>query len=267
MDIDSFINGLNGQKNKTPSTRLINGKTCRFYRAGYIWISSDGMVAGMSDKKDHIKPLKINADSNGKYVIHDWYGKVDIDKAVITCYCSPYPQDGKRYIIHHKDGNLLNCDRSNLEWAPYHYQHATSDTVEMVLNDIKYKVCRDGTVKKGRQTEMFHDNLFDHDMGLECCIETYLRVPREGSWRGDYVHVDDIMKDAGFVQGDDADLMKPVILHRDGNWKNFSSENLEWVEATDPRFVSYLEQKKKDMNQRCLELNQGRYVPDFWLKH
>ena len=267
MDKNMFIQGLGSQTTKKPpKARLFNGKWCRYYIAGCIWISSDGTVAGMSDKKGHIKKLTVSSDSNGLYVVHDWYGKVYIDEAVITCYCPPRPKDGKKYSICHKDGNPKNCDKSNLEWVPYHYRHAGSDTVAQVLNGIKYKVCSDGTIKRGKNLEMFYDNLYDSDMDLEGCIEPYLSVPMKGSWRTDRIQVDDIMRDAGFVQGDDAGLHEPVILHRDYDWKNFASVNLEWTEKSDPRYTAYQEQKKKDMNQRCIELNPGKRVPDFWLK-
>lgn len=248
-----------------PTQRRHKGKFCRYYRAGSIWVSADGIVAGMSDKKGHIKNLPIKNDSNGKYVIHDWYGRVDIDKAVITCYCPPAPKDGKSYMINHKDGDIMNCDKSNLSWVPYHYQHASTDKVKTEINGIHYTVCADGTVWRGKSQESFHDNMFDQDMGLECCLDKYLSVPRKDSIHSERVDVDDIMKTVGFIQGDDAGMVKPVILHRDNDWSNFASDNLEWVEETDQRYTAYLEQKMKDRRKRSEELNRGRYMPDDWI--
>lgn len=245
--------------------RNYKGKTVRYYRAGSIWVSSDGTVVGMSDRKNHIKNLSIKSDANGRYVVHDWYGRVQLDEAVITCYCPPCPNDSRRYVIIHKDGDLANCDKSNLKWEPYHYKQATTDKVKLDINGITFTVCWDGTIKKGRNTMMFYDNIFDPDMGLECCIETYLSVPRKFSIHSDRIHVDEIMKGAGYVLGDDAVLVNPVILHRDMNWKNFAYGNLEWTEKDDPRYVSYLDQKRKDMRKRSEELNAGRYMPDYWI--
>jgi len=247
-----------------PTERIHKGKSCRFYRAGSIWVSSDGTVAGMSDKKGHIKNLPIKNDSKGKYVIHDWYGRVEVNDAVITCYCPPAPKDGNKYVISHKDGNPINCDKSNLEWIPYHYKHANSDVVYLVFNGIKYTIHSDGTIWKGKMQESFYDNMFDPDMGLECCLDKYLSVPNR-TIHNDRVYIDYIMRDAGFVQGDDAGLVAPVILHKDNSWENFTSDNLEWTEATDQRYLDYQDQKKKDKRKRSEELNQGRYMPDDWI--
>lgn len=248
-----------------PSERIHNGKSCRFYRAGSIWVSSDGTVAGMSDRKNHIKNLPIKTDDIGKFVEHEWYGRGNIDEAVITCFCPPAPKDGKRYVIRHKDGDMSNCDKFNLEWTPYHYHHTDTDKVKLNILGTTYTVCRDGTIKRGSSVEAFHDNMFDPDMGLECCLDTYLSVPRKKSIHDEKVYIDEIMKDAGYVQGDDAGLINPVILHIDEDWKNFSSENLEWTEKDDPRYVSYLDRKMKDRRKRSEELNKGRYMPDDWI--
>ena len=70
MDKNMFIQDLGSQTTKKPpKARLFNGKWCRYYIAGCIWVSDDGTVAGMSDKKGHIKKLTISSDSNGLYVV------------------------------------------------------------------------------------------------------------------------------------------------------------------------------------------------------
>lgn len=73
------------------------------------------------------------------------------------------------------------------------------------------------------------------------------------------------MKWAGYIQGDDADLQEPVILHRDLDWKNFASDNLEWTEATDQRYLDYQAKKKADMKLRSQEINKGKPMPDYWI--
>lgn len=76
--------------------------------------------------------------------------------------------------------------------------------------------------------------------------------------------VDEIMAAAGYVQGDDAVLKKPVILHRDMDYKNCASDNLEWVEETDSRYLDYRKKREAERQARTAELNKGRHVPDYW---
>ena len=66
------------------SKRLHNGKWCRYYIEGYIWVSSDGTVAGTLNKNGNMKNLTIKHDCNGKYVINSNKKRVSIARAVIT---------------------------------------------------------------------------------------------------------------------------------------------------------------------------------------
>ena len=69
------------------------------------------------------------------------------------------------------------------------------------------------------------------------------------------------LSNPGFVNGDNASLNKPVILHKDLDRMNFSEDNLEWVEETDQRYIDYLEKKEADVHQRNVELNPGKTLP------
>lgn len=247
------------------SKRLHNGKWCRYYIEGYIWVSSDGTVAGTLNKNGNMKNLTIKHDCNGKYVINSNKKRVSIARAVITCYCPPYSGNGSSCVIHYKDGNRDNCDCSNLEWITYHYQHSNSPKVKISFYGKNYTVCDNGTILKGKDKQSIYDHLFDPDMNLESCIEPYISVSKDGSIHQEKVFVDSIMKRAGYVQGDDANLVSPVILHKDYDWMNFKSSNLEWTEATNQRYLDYQAQKKKDMRKRSEELNKGRQIPDYWI--
>ena len=72
--------------------------------------------------------------------------------------------------------------------------------------------------------------------------------------------MDKVMKSAGFVNGDDAILKDPVILHKDFDRMNFSEDNLEWVERTDQRYIDYQAKKEADKHQRNIELNPGKQL-------
>ena len=41
-----------------------------------------------------------------------------------------------------------------------------------------------------------------------------------------------------------------MIIHRDGNYMNFASGNLEWVRQRDPRYKNYIQQKKEARRTR-----------------
>lgn len=65
--------------------------------------SSDGAEIKVYTREDGVKYIMVN----GKPV---W-----LDLMVGSCFCHK-PKDGKHYVISHKDGDIGNCDRSNLEW-------------------------------------------------------------------------------------------------------------------------------------------------------
>jgi len=236
----------------------ILGKRCRYYTDGCIYISDDGQLAAMPKT---LVSLPILADEDGnKYVNHEWTnkGRISIPLAVITCFCPPKPLDfKKRYRINFKDGNKSNCHYFNLEWLAAPYEHATSSTVKVKLLGVTLTVKSDGTVKEGNKVLRPYDSIGDSDLDLMVCIEPHVRYDEKGvRWRS--IAMDDLMKDAGFIGGDDSLLSDPVILHKDNDRMNFASDNLEWVEATDPRYAEYQKRKKKEMHARNVEMNPGK---------
>ncbi len=237
-----------------PTNHIIKGKTCRYYRDGSLYISKDGTLAAMPKTKV-VLPLKQDQYGN-VYVEHGWGYYVSIAKAVITCFCIPKPQDGKPYVIKHKDGNKQNCSSDNLEWELEHYQQTTKNIVEIDVDGTKIEVHKDGTafLKKGKQLTITDDS-YDADIDLFKCIGPHISVPRDRNFYSKTVFMDDLMKNAGFVNGDDVVLSRPVILHRDNNRMNFASDNLEWVEDTDPRYIAYQTKKREEEHQRNIDLN------------
>ena len=98
-------------------------------------------------------------------------------------------------------------------------------------------------------------------MDLHDCIRPHIKT---GMLSNKRVFIDDLMDVAGYVQGDDAILNNPVILHRDYDRMNFSSNNLEWVESTDIEYQKYMEKQKNDIHKRRIELNPGLELPSYW---
>ena len=68
----------------------------------------------------------------------------------------------------------------------------------------------------------------------------------------------------GYVNGDEANFQNPVILHRDNNFMNNASSNLEWVENCDQRYADYIKQRDIDIHNRRVELNPGKQLYPGW---
>lgn len=244
---------------------LIKGKNCRWYAKGYLWVSYDGYVIAVSDKKNKsgIKIIKIQTDANGrKYVEHPYGYVVYVARAVITCFCPSHPADGKEYTISYKDGNVSNCHYKNLEWVQYHYPHATSASVVVSVKGLDLTVNRDGSIEMNGKKMEVRDHFYDADVDLEVCSWCpFVDVPQKNSIYRASIFIDDLMKKAGYVQGDDANLTSPVILHKDNNYMNCDSDNLEWVEEADQRYQDFLKQKKIDFHNKVVKNNPGKYIP------
>jgi len=180
---------------------------------------------------------------------------------VITCFCPPHPADDKDYIIKYKDGNKYNCHKGNLEWKEYHYQQNTENSFNLDRYGTVLTINRDGTIQKEGETMTILNSCYNEDVDLEWCIEPYVPVHRSGSIYPEKVEIDELMDRAGFVQGDNAGLSHPAILHKDLDWMNFNSDNLEWVEMTDQLYLDYKAKKKKDMYKAMEEKNKGKQIP------
>lgn len=248
-----------------PKEITISGKRCRLYHEGYTWawIADTGDYASHYVKGGGYKgSFRILKDNNGPF-FKDSYGRIfRLANAVMTCFCPPRPDDGVQYMINHKDGNWMNCNYRNLEWAPYHYRNTTLDKIRLTYGDGFVEVFSNGKIKINGNEQSVRDYIFDSDMDLFAVgIMTgpYIIIGKEK------ISVEKIMTAAGYVQGDDAPFTNPVILHKDGDRLNFASDNLEWVEKDDPRYTDYCKIKIADMKARSQELNKGRSVPDYWL--
>lgn len=69
---------------------------------------------------------------------------------------------------------------------------------------------------------------------------------------------------AGYVSGEKNDFKNPVILHKDNDPMNFHSDNLEYVEDTDTRYIEYKKKQNEWKHQRNIELNPGRVLHPVW---
>lgn len=96
----------------------------------------------------------------------------------------------------------------------------TGLTKVKLSNREDYWAFEDGKVRLGDDDVLqVYEEWFDGDMGLWWEGEPYVFIGE----REHRYFLDDIMKDAGFVQGDKESLQNPVVLHHDRNFRNFAS--------------------------------------------
>jgi len=94
-----------------PVVKEHDGLAMKQYAYNKVFVQSDGEYLESADGAE----IKIYSKDNGvKYIMVN--GKpVWLDLMVGSCFCHK-PKDGKHYVIHHKDNDLANCDKNNLEW-------------------------------------------------------------------------------------------------------------------------------------------------------
>lgn len=252
------------------SETIIDGRRCRLYlyrpyvpRFNGFWIADTGDFAAYHDGNGGIYDrCRILCDHGGPFLINGKEGKKRyLDEAVLSCFGPPCPKYNglilKELMINHKDGNWMNCDFRNLEWAPYHYRHATaSDRVILYKAGVFLEVFSNGSVRvDGVEIPVLDWWYFSEFSFMDShysVVDPYIII------NGESIRMEEIMEEAGFIQGDDAGLKEPAILHIDGNYLNFASLNLMWVKKREPRYKYYLQEMKKTQNAKEEMMNGGR---------
>lgn len=240
------------------------GHDCKYYTEGAFYTDKSGNFAAAKDTSGGMVQLPIITTINGKFVENArWNRIVLMDIAVATCFCH-HPQIGQRMMVQHKDGDKNNCASSNLSWVPYHYQTATAPVTNLNVNKSICTITSGGQISVDGNVvhPMYYYN--DKATGLK-----NIQAPFVYTKAFDGVHmlrenIDDLMARAGYVNGDDANFANPVVLHKDNNWMNFVTNNLEWCDASDPRYQQYLDQRKQDMIAMFKKKNPGKNIPNGW---
>lgn len=254
------------------------GKRMRsYYRIPGLSVSEDGKTVLRQYEKDFSlsylpqrppRKLTIQKDTNGySYVNTRDYGSLMIDELVATCFCPPRP--GLDYELVHKDGNLGNSHYQNLEWrkkqpVQQSTQHTTAKSIKLP-NGLT--VHSDGTVYDKKDKLTMSISHFDSDTGLEWSHTPKVNYFRPNRWKRSEKHtadMDALMAAAGYVSGERSDFANPKILHKDNDWLNFHSDNLEWCDQADPLYSNYIRRQTEDMNAWNKANNKD--FPDYWLR-
>lgn len=242
--------------------RIIAGKNCRMFFKHQLWVSENGDFVGKDDGDGIVSvPIKTDKFGNQHVVVKDRKGNIEflhVDEMVKLCFHGRRKYDGKPYYLAHKDNNKANCSIDNLEWRikPYKYNEAEKFSRKL-CKGATVVVHRDGRVQQKGKFLSVYDTIFDGDIDMTCIIAPYVPVDVPGRIRDKRCSIDKLMDESGYVHGDKYSFNRPVILHRDNDWMNFHTDNLEFVEEDDPRYIEYRKVMSAAINERIKEENKN----------
>ena len=227
---------------------ILNGVRARKHQASGTKITEDGMYVEKEYMENGILKKfnpKVEIGNNGlRRIYNKKLGYLYIQDIVMDCFGSPKPADGQDWIIAHLDGNMQNDHYKNLGWKLRKdaYPHIPAKTDKQVKLANGIVVHQDGRIyQKGKKLPVGKE-IYDRDTDLRIPTEPFVRYEWKNRWKKTEttrIDVEDAMAAAGYVDGNKLQFKNPVILHKDGDYMNCSSSNLEWCEKTDERYIEY----------------------------
>lgn len=234
----------------------------RNHYASNIWVSIDGKHAE-KDTRSGIFSYPILREDNDRTFIHDQYnGSYYMDVLVLSCFWGKAPKDGKTYFVYHKDGDMSNSNISNLEWREA--TQAELDAFKKLQKETWYKnrklkATKKGLIKQGCKELPLVDYMYDSDLDWTRHYHNpWVDYEEKDSWgktQRKHKNADEIFEDFGFVNGNKSKFSNPVILHRNNNYLDYSSDNLEWCDASDPRYEDFEKIRHDDVMKRDHDCN------------
>jgi hypothetical protein len=210
--------------------------------------------------------LTVQTDPDGYTYADDGWDHVYIDELIALAHRFKRKLDfqgSEGYYISHKDGNLENYEPSNLEWKQV---SETEQTKAGHVYFYNHYVGKDGSIfvycGKDIEKGQIRERWLDDDLDATWIFES----PVMYTYEKGFYHPDEYMAKAGYVAGDKTALTNPVILHRDLNVGNYNSDNLEYVESDDPRYIEYdalRKQRQKDLIKKY-NTDLGYQIPSNW---
>ena len=209
-----------------------------------------------------IYPHKLTwqTDDDGNVIVRTKdYGDLRVDNLVARCFWGK-PRGENTYLIH-KDKDKTNCSKDNLQWVTKdkYDKFYADDPVINTENGFRqvsngFYVSRDGKVKetkKGKVMKVYY-TLYDSDTDSWVEINPHVVYYPKTSYNPKRLSIDELVAEAylptpGIGMG---------LLHKDNDYRNYSLDNLEWVEYGSERYQQYLERRQKDVAIRNEELNR-----------
>ena len=254
MATDFYMNGVRARKHQASGTKITeDGK----------YVEKEYMENGILKK---FNP-KVEIGNNGlRRIYNKKLGYLYIQDIVMDCFGSPKPTDGQDWVIAHLDGNMQNDHYKNLGWKlrkdAYPYIAAKTDKQVKLAHGIIVHI--DGRIyQKGKKLPVGKE-IYDRDTDLRIPTEPFVRYEWKNRWKKTEttrIDVEDAMAAAGYVDGNKLQFKNPVILHRNGDYMDCSSGNLEFCENTDPRYIEYYNKTVDTHNALGRDYNSN--WPDF----
>ena len=202
-----------------------------FYRYPGLQVQANGCAVRNvgKDFMDRIKRparyYKIQKDDHGRKFIYikpnGFNEKLYVDVLVATCFC---PRTGD--YIGHKDGNISNDCRFNLEWVDRNTYRQKYHSNKMIVHnnenfiwwkDDWYISEKGKLLKDGVLYDKYRTSIYDGDLDLERAIWAYVS---EGTRL--------------FIEDGVEEVWNKVILHIDGDYGNWDDTNLKSADLQSP---------------------------------
>lgn len=200
-------------------------------------------------------------------------GHFYIDEMVLSCYRGTM-KDGKKYLVHHKDGDMRNDNLSNLEWreaTPENLKQqqqiiaasivASTQKAKAAAKQKKMDWYKKNKVKVNKKGEIIQDGkalfqcdyISDRDLDWIYHRSTpFVRIEYKNPW-GRYeskrFDVEEILHDFGIISGNPDNFKNPVVLYKNHDYLDSTPDNLEWCDASDQRYIDF----KKEAHKRVME--------------
>lgn len=246
--------------NKNIKKRLfekeIDGRRMRYCMKYNIWVNREGTYAYREYKDpawNHALQIHTRPDGS-KYLDTKSHGEILLDEAVAICF-RIMPRDGRKYVPVHKDNDPGNCHVFNLAWKQVP-KYSLTDKERKLENGLVVR--QDGTILDKRKKLSVVTVIGDSDTDRLVSVDPYVCYSRRncyGSIDERRERVDALMAEAEFVAGDNSLMSRPRVLHKDQDYLNYNSSNLEWAEEDSPEYQAYMRQKKDDLDRLTIQEN------------
>lgn len=243
----------------------------RWHLPTYSYLRDDGKLITRKYRENGVMktyPVNIYSDSDNDYrhfITLQKYGKLYIDEMMLEAWGKPCP--GPEFAVKHLDGDWGNDNIKNLAWelrskVYFPQQVTTADQVKFQ----EVVVYKRGTVKQNGRELPVRSSSFDGDVDLlrpiipQVSYSHYIKEWKRYEDR--HIDMDELMDRVGYIAGNKKAHLKPKVLHKDHDQMNFASDNLEWVDESDQRWIDY-KNSWPSRYEVYSKLNPGR---DAWVK-
>lgn len=248
----------------------MNNNYRKVYAYKGIEVSERGAIRRAYDNKGSIlgiptyHNLSFKTDKHGDKIVYTKdYGEIRVDRLVCLAYRGN-PKGGQKFIIHN-DKDKTHCWKDNLRWAStYEYGEFYKDDPIIntpdgfrMIDDHHVYVSKAGEIKIDGKKVTLLDYLYDPDLDKHRATDLSFNCPYTnayGATKKHRVNVDDCVAEAFIPKPNN--MINPVVIHKNCDYKDCNVSNLEWVERTDTKYADYLKKRQIAIDVRNCELEK-----------